>query len=138
MPMKRAKLALNRTFSAAEMELVRRGFIPEEMEDKWFIYWEDGTLYFHRSWTGLCIYVVRFSSDGEGCRMTEALVNRDPAQWRGMDDKADAALISYLIDVLLLRRPADFPLAGDSPEEQAIMMWGPVGRAMLRQYPEEQ
>jgi len=33
------------------------GLVPEEIEDKWFIYWEDDTLFFHRSWTGNCIYV---------------------------------------------------------------------------------
>ena len=31
-------------------------------EDKWFIYWENDTLFFHRSWTGVCVYIVRFTS----------------------------------------------------------------------------
>ena len=30
------------------------------MEDKWFIFMENGILYFHRSWTGVCIYQVHF------------------------------------------------------------------------------
>ena len=35
------------------------------MEDKWFIYWKEGMLFFQRSWTGFCIYVVRFAADGD-------------------------------------------------------------------------
>lgn len=138
LPPKRAGLQLNRVFSAEEMERIRRGVIPEEMEDKWFTYWEDGTLYCHRSWTGICLYAVKFVPEGDGHRMVEAEANRDPEQYQGTDDKADAALISYLIDVLLLHRPVDFPLAGDSPEQQALMMWGFAGRAMLGQHPEEE
>ena len=29
------------------------------MEDKWFIYWKDDALFFHRSWTGLVCPVGR-------------------------------------------------------------------------------
>ena len=37
------------------MDQIRAGHIPEMMEDKWFIYWQDDRLFFHRSWTGYCI-----------------------------------------------------------------------------------
>ena len=77
------------------------------MEDKWFIYWNDDALFFHRSWTGFCIYVVRFAADGATWRMIQADVNRDRRQYEETDDDRDARLISYLIDVLLLGRHAD-------------------------------
>ena len=85
------------------MDSIRQGLIPAEMEDKWFVYWADAVLYFHRSWTGCCIYVVRFVADGEGWRMTEAQVNRDPEQYCETDDAADVRMVSFLIDRLLLR-----------------------------------
>ena len=34
LPERRTTIALDRRFSADEMERLRRGFIPEEMEDK--------------------------------------------------------------------------------------------------------
>ena len=41
-----------------------------------------------------------------------------------------ARLNSYLIDVLLLGRHAEFPHAGSSAGESAIANWSLVGRAM--------
>ena len=113
------------------MRQIRLGLIPEAMEDKWFVYWRDDTLFFHRSWTGICIYVARFVADGDGHRMIEAEVNRDPQQYKETRDQRDAEIISYLIDVLLLRRDAAFPSDEPSPETRALMQWSLIGRAML-------
>ena len=55
LPAKRTKIVLERRFSTEEIQCMRSGLIPAVMEDKWFIYWQDDTLFFHRSWTGFCI-----------------------------------------------------------------------------------
>ena len=65
LPARRASVTLDRVFSREEMDHIRQGMIPEVMEDKWFIYWKDDALFFPRSWTGFCIYVVRFAADGD-------------------------------------------------------------------------
>ena len=104
LPQQRTTVVLDQAFSPEEMNLVRAGHIPEVMEDKWFIYWQDETLYFHRSWTGYCIFVVRFAVEGHAGRMVSADVNRDHAQCQLTDDAEDAQTISSLIDVLLLGR----------------------------------
>ena len=113
LPSKRTTIRLDRVFSSREMEYIRRGLVPEEMEDKWFIYWKDDTLFFHRSWTGFCLYIVRFASEGESCRMIEADVNRDPGQYTEISDEKDAEMILWLVDVLLLHQGGTFP--GDKP-----------------------
>lgn len=137
LPLKRATIALDRAFSAEEMRQIRMGVIPRQMEDKWFIYWKDNTLFFHRSWTGYCHYIVRFKEDNGSFRMFEADVNLDPKQRSQGNDKQAAQLISYLIEVLLLRKPAAFPGKGLSPEEGALAGWGLVGRAALGKYPDD-
>lgn len=43
-------------FSEKDFSKITRGYLPQAMEDKWFIYYEDGWLYFHRSWTGVGIF----------------------------------------------------------------------------------
>jgi len=63
-PSKKTTVHLDRTFSPQEMEHIRRGLVPEQMEDKWFIYWQDDTLFFHRSWTGSCIHCCPFHPRG--------------------------------------------------------------------------
>lgn len=52
LPAERARLKLERFFKASEREALRQGVIPEEMEDKRFIYEKDGWLSFHRRWAG--------------------------------------------------------------------------------------
>lgn len=131
MPAQHITTPLERSFSAEEMDLIHNGLIPEQMEDKWFVYWKDDTLYFHRSWTGFCVYIVRFSIENDTYRMIEADVNRDQEQYSETSDQLDVAMISYLIDVLLLGRDAEFPSAETSPENRAAQQWSQVGRAML-------
>jgi hypothetical protein len=52
LPTEHAQLMVERAFTQHEYAQIARGLIPEEMEDKWFIYLEDMTLYVHRNWTG--------------------------------------------------------------------------------------
>jgi len=138
LPSKRITVRLDRTFSAQEMRSIRKGLVPEQMEDKWFIHWKDDTLFFHRSWTGYCIYVVRFAAAGDGWRMFEADVNRDPEQYRETNDERDAEMISFLVDVLLLHQESIFPSDEPSSEKQALMNWSQVGRAMFGQHPDDE
>lgn len=135
LPSKHTSIALDRRFAPHEIQHLKAGLIPEEMEDKWFIYWQDDTLFFHRSWTGFCLYVVHFAKDGEWYRMCKAEVNRNPKQYTETSDAKDASLISYLIDVLLLHKKAEFPANAADSAETAVAEWGQVGRAMLGQHP---
>jgi len=137
LPSRRATVSLNRSFEPHEMERIRRGLVPEQMEDKWFIFWEDDALLFHRSWTGHCIYVVRFLCSESLCRMVSAEVNRDPAQYGGDSDERDAKLISYLVDRLLLRRWAMFADGEAKPGESALEDWSLIGRAALGEHPND-
>lgn len=133
LPERRTVIPLERTFAPEEMEAIRRGLIPEVMEDKWFVFWEDGRLHFHRSWTGFCLFILRF----EGDRMVEAEVNRDPEQYSQTSDEWDRELVSFLVDLLLLGRPAALPASGN-PERDALALWSLVGRALSGEGPEEE
>ncbi|MGZ8886075.1 MAG: hypothetical protein ACXW1O_05855 [Halobacteriota archaeon] len=135
LPSKHTTIALNRQFSLIEMRKIRAGLVPQQMEDKWFVFWERDALYFHRSWTGHCLYVVRFVKEGDSCVMIEADVNRDPEQYKETSDERDANKISYLIDVLLLRQYAVVPSNDPSIDRRVIIEWGLVGRAMFGQHP---
>ena len=68
--------------------------------------------------------------------MYEALVNRDPDQYTETDDEHDANMISYLIDVLLLKRNPVFPSKETDPEISAVKQWSSIGRAALGEHPE--
>ena len=137
LPSKRAIIQLDRKFSPQEMKRIRNGLVPMEMEDKWFVYYKNDDLYFHRSWTGFCIYIVHFVTENDGVKMVQALANRNPKQYYETSDTRDAEMISYLVDVLLLRRDAVFPSDEPSSEKTTLMNWSQVGRAMLGEYPDD-
>lgn len=111
LPRSRESLGLLRHFNHAEFILIRKGSIPASMDDKWFIYFdpERFELRIHRSWTGFCIYTLRFREDSEGFEVSEAWVNRKAEQYSSTDNRYDAELASWLIDVFLLGKERDFP-----------------------------
>ena len=115
LPAQYALLVLTREFTEQEYMRICRGFIPRGMEDKWFVYSEEDTLYIHRSWTGYCIYQLGFIQQDTGYVIGEAFVNRDPSQCSEVDDGYDEKLLLFLIENLLLGGQAPFPLAPHVP-----------------------
>jgi hypothetical protein len=103
MPDESEKIAFEREYSISEFERLRAGLVPGEMEDKWFIFFEDPYLYLHRSWTGFCIYRVRFDQSETRARVVEVVVNRrlDQYQYRGAGDEGE--FLGILLDGLLGR-----------------------------------
>ncbi len=94
MPEEHESFILQRHFNDLQMAALRRGHIPQAMEDKWFWYMEGDTLYAHRSWTGFCIYRVVFKPDDKHF----VTVNRDKEQYLCTNIEEDARKLSNLLD----------------------------------------
>ncbi|HUQ01985.1 MAG TPA: macro domain-containing protein [Kofleriaceae bacterium] len=113
MPEARRDVPSGRVFDAEQMARLRDGLLPEEMEDKWLVVWNDGGLDVHRSWTGHHLYRATFEPARFGCeRVARLTVNRDPAQLKADDDDGLlAAQFAWCCDalVLQLRRGSLFP-----------------------------
>ena len=103
MPEQHESFVLGRSFSDEEMDALRRGNIPQSMEDKWFWYMEGSTLWAHRSWTGHCIYRIDFKEDNNHVVM----VNRDPEQYRCTSVEEDIESLNKLLD-RWIRTPYDY------------------------------
>lgn len=97
LPFERVTVYLDFKLSAKESERIRFGFIPSVMEEKWFAYFANNTLYQHRSWTGYCIDQIHFISDGSGLRATHAEVNRNPEQYAEQDNEQDIRRIEAMV-----------------------------------------
>lgn len=71
------------------------------MEDKWFVHLTDGTLYFHRSWTGRCIYWLELGFDTR-YRFDRVWASRDPGvrEWASDADEVDEVrrLLAHYFD----------------------------------------
>jgi hypothetical protein len=105
-----ATFTLDLPLSLEELAVVSNGLFPESMEDKWFVYREGNRLFFHRSWTGICVYSVEIEESTNGGRIGEVVVNRDPEQYREIDDSYDALLLRFVVEALLLGKQSSFPL----------------------------
>ncbi len=109
------------SYKKTSRQKILRGFIPREMEEKWFIYYGQGFLYFHRSWTGYCIYRVFCRDFGDNLSLTHADINRDPSQYTEINDENDGENIKFLIDELLLSKPLkDFEFIRIVPYQRFI------------------
>src|SRR3954447_8404802 len=109
LPDQHSRLPVQRVYTAQEYERICLGFIPERMEDKWFMFNEEDTLYIHRSWTGYCIYQLTLIKDDTGYAVSEAFANRDESQYSGGDNFYDEKLLVFLIDSLLLNKHSPLP-----------------------------
>lgn len=94
MPDEHEVFFLEREFTPEQMNTLRRGNIPKEMEDKWFWYMEGDTLFAHRSWTGICVYIIEFSENGRH----KVTVNRDPEQYSCTSVEEDTEVLNKLLD----------------------------------------
>jgi hypothetical protein len=136
LPDKHVTLDLQLSYSKKDQQKIVKGLVPKVMEDKWFVYFDGGVLNFHRSWTGFCVYRVYAHDSGEMFTLTHADVNREQSQYKETNDEIDRQMISYLIDVLLLRKPARFPY-NNSNDEQSLKIWSSVGKALFAVEAEE-
>lgn len=128
LPDRHAVIELQLHYSQDDRQKIVKGLIPEQMEDKWFIYFDDGILHFHRSWTGFCVYRVHVLDAHGRFIFTHAEVNRDSEQYKETDDNIDRQMILFLTSTLLLGKPATFPIS-KKPAEDVLKVWSSVGEA---------
>lgn len=109
LPAARKKLDVDKVYTNQEMTGIFCGFVPHSDDDKWVMYYEDGTLFMHRSWTGFCIYRVGFTPVETGWSVADVLANRHPQQqYLQGDDVAEVRFLLEMIDCHLTR-DADKP-----------------------------
>ena len=101
---KNKTVELNVGYSDEQMKKIKFGMVPRDMDDRWFIYYaeDEETLYLHRSWSGLCVYMVKFKKVDSSFAAVNAVVNEDPEEYRCGDNAEEKMKCLDLIDTLLL------------------------------------
>ena len=97
MPEQHVVIPMDMTIPSEVMRIVKLGHKPEGMEDHWFMYCDETTIRYYRSWTGFCIYAARYEDDGLNCKITELTVNRESSQYGATDDEKDVAIFMALL-----------------------------------------
>ncbi len=97
LPNLREQLSFPGFYTDARAENIQAGHIPEDMDDKWFIYSEKGWVYFHRSWTGACIFALKLDGSPAGVRVSDSWVSREEKEYSSKDIEQDRKLLTGLI-----------------------------------------
>lgn len=109
MPEECTTIEMSTKYSTEAMKYIRKGTVPEEMEDKWFMYYEEeeDRLYMHRSWTGYCVYILKFEihEDGSGS-VVSMIVNRNSEEYLSTDDEKDAESAVDILKWILYADPS--------------------------------
>ena len=119
------EVVFRRRFNDTEYSLLIRGLIPEVMEDKWFIYFEDGWLYFHKSWTNQGLYKAQITRIDDQWGIESFFVERSPEMNINANDDLDWMIMDYLIGRGLLKKNIELR---EFFKENPLAAWGEFGR----------
>ena len=97
MPDKKIVIPIDVTLPSEVMRVIKYGHIPDAMEDHWFMYCDEDTIHYHRSWSGICIFEAKYEDYADGYRITSLSVNRDPEQYGSTNIQKDACLFLALL-----------------------------------------
>lgn len=81
------RLDVSISMNIEQFNKLKLGLIPNEMEDKWFVYFENNSIHFHRSWTGYEIFKANLNLNENGCEISEFWVEQNPEKYKEADDE---------------------------------------------------
>ncbi|CAN5207036.1 hypothetical protein BH10CYA1_BH10CYA1_59200 [soil metagenome] len=118
-----------RSFSPQECILLKGGYLFGDDDGKWIILPVDNTLYFYGLLMKLC-FVLRFEAEGQGWKTSEIQWYRDV--FRCDDAERVSRVVTFLVDLLLLKKEAQCPFPKDLPKDirtQGLYRFSLVGNA---------
>lgn len=80
-----------------EFELLKWGHVPERMEDHWFMYCDEQTIRYYRSWTGHCVYIASYQKNNGGIKINSLQVSVEEKPSNPISVRKDVALFLALI-----------------------------------------
>lgn len=122
-------------FTHKQFQMITKGLIPEEMEDKWFIYFEGDWLYCHRSWTGHCLFKAQILKESDAYVMKEFYVERNNNKYSNQDDDYNSGVLTFLITqgLLGIEFRDEFFKSLDPTSVRALQNWSMFGRMLFRE-----
>lgn len=100
LPESRERLDTTILLSRSLLASLLQGRVPRNMDDRWFVFSENGRIYFHRSWTGVCICGAKLRSTLHGGELYDIWFNREPSQYGCSDIGHDEMLLRELVHSL--------------------------------------
>ena len=119
LPEERMSYKMDRAFTHTEMSYITMGEEVNSQSDRWFIYWEENSLYFHRSQSGYCIFVVHFKKDDSLYRIDKIDMNNKKKQFTASESSL-GFVTDYIDSTLKWKETEKFSDA----EKEVLDEWG--------------
>lgn len=92
-----SRIEVNISVSDEDMLIIRKGHIPEAMEDHWFMYCDDEYIRYFRSWSGMCAFEAHFHKVEDHYVIDEICINQALVEFGVNGDKSGVALFLHLL-----------------------------------------
>jgi len=128
------RIEINLKFNEDQFQTIKKGLIPHVMEDKWFIFFENDILYFHRSWTGYGVFKAKFTRENNEYIIKEFFAERNKDYYGNEDDNHDKNELILLIYLGLLKIDIRgwYAKLNESDETNALKMWADFGNMIFK------
>ena len=91
-------LDVNISISKKDMDVIRRGHMPESQADHWFMYCTEKHICYYRSWTGACAFKAHYVKvEDESVLIDKLMINYALSEFGVNGDKSGLALFLYLL-----------------------------------------
>ena len=117
-----------RVWSRQQWDLIKRGYLAQDMDEKWDVFVENHVAFLHRSWTGNGVFEATFSPAAVGWRISGAVVGSSRA--RTVSAELNRVLLELVLCAIILGEPAvglraelvrlSLPSEGPAPLEGVI------------------
>jgi len=92
-----SRIEVNISVTDEDMLIIRKGHIPEAMEDHWFMYCDDEYIRYFRSWSGMCAFEAHFHKVEDHYVIDEICINQALVEFGVNGDKSGVALFLHLL-----------------------------------------
>jgi hypothetical protein len=122
-----------RVWSRQQWDLIKRGYLAQDMDEKWDVFVENHVAFLHRSWTGNGVFEATFSPAGGGWRISGAVVGSSRA--RTVSAELNRVLLELVLCAIILGEPAVGLRAElvrlSLPSEGPALLEGVIERSIL-------
>lgn len=112
-----SEVEMNLAVEEEDMDVLRKGHIPEVQEDHWFMYCDDEYIRYYRSWTGMCAFEAHYRKSDVGKYIIDKVtVNHALTEFGINNDFAATHLLLYLL-------VAELDYNGEAAWDDFIAAW---------------
>ncbi|MGY3777431.1 hypothetical protein [Isobaculum melis] len=96
-------IPINMRITEEEFHCLKLGVKPKDMDDRWFIYFENNQLYFHRSWTGSCIFIASITEKSpDDILITDVRITQNKQEFNVPEKKQKGLFLNLLYSMFTL------------------------------------